>query len=96
MTYALVAVIVVGSIFAILHYCISNAPQIIVLDDKDRIQLLRCKAKALRDQLDAMTREFIDLHDATTDDEVDELTDCILHDVDYDEVLERIRNKRIK
>lgn len=96
MTYALVAVIVVGSIFAILHYCISNAPQIIVLDDEDRIQLLRCKAKALRDQLDAMTREFIDLHDATTDDEVDELTDCILHDVDYDEVLERIRNKRIK
>lgn len=96
MTYALVAVIVVGSIFAILHYCISNAPQIIVSDDEDRIQLLRCKAKALRDQLDAMTREFIDLHDATTDDEVDELTDCILHDVDYDEVLERIRNKRIK
>lgn len=96
MTYALIAVIVVGSIFAILHYCISNAPQIIVSDDKDRIQLLRCKAKALRDQLDAMTREFIDLHDATTDDEVDELTDCILHDVDYDEVLERIRNKRIK
>jgi hypothetical protein len=95
-TYALVAVIVVGSIFAILHYCISNAPQIIVSDDEDRIQLLRCKAKALRDQLDAMTREFIDLHDATTDDEVDELTDCILHDVDYDEVLERIRNKRIK
>lgn len=96
MTYALVAVIVVGSIFAILHYCISNAPQIIVSDDEDRIQLLRCKAKALRDQLDAMTREFIDLHDATTDDEVDELTDCILHDVDYDEVLERIKNKRIK
>jgi hypothetical protein len=95
-TYALVAVIVVGSIFAILHYCISNAPQIIVSDDEDRIQLLRCKAKALRDQLDAMTREFIDLHDATTDEEVDELTDCILHDVDYDEVLERIRNKRIK
>jgi hypothetical protein len=95
-TYALIAVIVVGSIFAILHYCISNAPQIIVSDDEDRIQLLRCKAKALRDQLDAMTREFIDLHDATTDDEVDELTDCILHDVDYDEVLERIRNKRIK
>lgn len=96
MTYALIAVIVVGSIFAILHYCISNAPQIIVSDDEDRIQLLRCKAKALRDQLDAMTREFIDLHDATTDDEVDELTDCILHDVDYDEVLERIKNKRIK
>lgn len=96
MTYALIAVIVVGSMFAILHYCISNAPQIIVSDDEDRIQLLRCKAKALRDQLDAMTREFIDLHDATTDDEVDELTDCILHDVDYDEVLERIKNKRIK
>ena len=34
--------------------------------------------------------------EASTDDEVDELTDCILHDVDYDEVLERIKNKRIK
>ena len=96
MTYVLIVVIVVGSVFAILHYCISNAPQIILSDDQDRIQILRCKAKVLRDQLDAMTREFIDLHDAKTDDEVDELTDCILHDVDYEEVLERIRKKRIK
>lgn len=96
MTYVFVAVIVLGSIFAILHYCISNAPQIILSDDEDRIQVLICKAKALRDQLDAMTREFIDLHDATTDDEVDELTDCMLHDVDYEEVLERIRKMRIK
>ena len=96
MTYVLVSVIVVGSIFAILHYCISNAPQIILPDDQDRIQVLIFKAKALRDQLDAMTREFIDLHDATTDDEVDELTDCMLHDVDYEKVLERIRKMRIK
>jgi hypothetical protein len=95
MTYFLIAVILFGSCFAWLHYCIVNAPQMITVDDQERIQVLIGKSKVLRDQLDATTREFIQLHHAETDDEVDELTDCILHDVDYEEVLKRIK-ARIK
>ncbi len=95
MTYFLVAIILFGSCLAWFHYCVVNAPQMITVDEAERIQVLIGKSKALRDQLDALTREFVDLHHATTDDEVDELTDCILHDVDYDEVLNRIR-ERIK
>jgi len=95
MTYFLIAVVLFGSCLAWLHYCVVNAPQMITVDDQERIQVLIGKSKVLRDQLDATTREFIQLHHAETDDEVDELTDCILHDVDYEEVLKRIK-ARIK
>lgn len=90
MTCFLVGVIIFGTSAALLHYNAAHASELITIDKQERVRHLICKSKGLRDQLDALTQEFLDLHHAETDDEVDELTDCILHDVKYEEVLKRI------
>ncbi len=90
MTCFLVGVIILGTSAALLHYNVAHASELITIDKQERVRHLICKSKGLRDQLDALTREFLDLHHAETEDEVDELTDCILHDVNYEEVLKRI------
>lgn len=94
-TILLISIVVCGTCFAWLHYRLRTAPRLILIDKAERIQVLICRSKLLRDQLDAVTREFVELHGAQTDYEVDELTDCILHDVNYEVVMKRIERERI-